>query len=160
MLAIAGAALVIQTVIAAEPGEADAAPPPVAAQGTLTHRLPLMGITKDGQNPASQSSFISSATAVVSGGRVTITARVRSVESAVAVFDVETIGPGGQRVDQQYRDNTTFTAGGEQEITFTWTPPPGSVRGAYAVRIGLFEPGKEWKTLYHWNDSAGRFDLP
>jgi hypothetical protein len=158
LLPLAGAAVLAQTVAAVA---ADSAQQPTVAAATadLIYRLPIVGIAKDGQNPATQTSFVTSATAARDGDEVDVTARVRSEVNITVVVDVEIYAPSGARVNQQYQDNTVFHAGEEQQFHFEWTPPAGAAKGTYTVVVGLFEPGREWQTLYHWNVNAGSFVL-
>ena len=154
-------ASVIAQMAATNADEAARRPPAMeSAQATMSHRLAVSNLAHDGQNPVSQGGFTSSATAQVANGVVTVTARVRALQGTIAVFDLEIYGPTGARVDQQYQDNTVFSAGQERLVTFRWAIAAGTKPGAYSITVGLFQPGKEWQALYHWNTSAGSFFLP
>ncbi len=117
-------------------------------------------VTKDGLNPANQDDFTTSTVASYVNGEIVVTARVRSSVSALTVVDLEIYQPNGARVDQQWFDNTTFAPGQERTFTIHWMPPPGAPRGTYLIKLGVFEPGREWAVLYHWKDAATTVLVP
>jgi hypothetical protein len=131
----------------------------VRAEPARTYVVSLQQLSRDGQNPASQSSFSTSAQVTRDGGAVKVTATVRATKASTAVVDVEIYGPNG-RVAQEWFDNSSLPANQSRSFTTTWQVPGNAVLGDYTVKIGLFEPGSQWQTLYHWNDSAATFSLP
>ena len=155
---LASAALLGQATFSGAAG----APEPAAdsrSQGMVIRgRLGLMA--KDGLNPANQDDFVTSTAAAFINGEIVVTARVRSSVSALTVVDIEIYQPNGARVNQQWFDHTPFAAGQEREFTIRWAPPPGAPRGTYLIKLGVFEPGREWFVLYHWKDAAATVILP
>ncbi len=79
------------------------------------------------------------------GKPVTITASIKNNGDAGAMLvDIE-VYKDGNKVSQQFFDNSNFAAGETKEFTHTWTP---GVAGNYTVSIGLFKPG--WASAYNW----------
>ncbi|MGE5597025.1 MAG: hypothetical protein ACM3S1_13455 [Hyphomicrobiales bacterium] len=123
-----------------------------------TRYVPLLA--RDGAMPVGQQEFATAATATVANGKVTVTASVRTALPGKYVVDFELYAANGVRVNQQWFDQEPFSANQQRSFTITWTPPAGTKPGTYIAKIGIFAPGPEWATLYHWNDSAATFTLP
>ncbi|MCC7366661.1 MAG: hypothetical protein IT303_20050 [Dehalococcoidia bacterium] len=121
-------------------------------------RLPQLA--RDGLSPVGQNQFATSATAVYSGGKANITARVTAEQTDLVVVDIEVYGPPGTRVNQQYFNGASLNAKEERAFNVTWTPPAGAAPGTYVVKVGIFATGPEWETLFHWNDNAATFVVP
>jgi hypothetical protein len=108
--------------------------------------------------PTRPPSFTTRASVSKSGHTFRVTGAINASASATILADLEIYGPSGQRVAQQFWDNQALTAGFSRSFTLNWTPPGGSARGTYTVKIGVFQPA--WGSLFTWNDRAATFQGP
>jgi hypothetical protein len=127
------------------------------AHETPRHRIVLGLVAHDGQNPANQEGFVTSASVVREGSIAHVSATVMSREDARVVIDIETYDRVGRRIDQQWDDDVVLVAG--KPIVMTVAVPLGKgERGPYVAKIGIFVPGAYWGALLHWNNSAVVFE--
>lgn len=140
-----------------------------AASGTFTVHVAVLSAT--GQTWYSNSSagsitvtssltFSSSATAtpstVAQGGSTSIHATVTDTGTATltdSIVEVQVFNSGGTAVSTNYASGQNFTAGQQQQYTYTWSVPASQATGAYTVTIGVFDAG--WDTNYYWNSNGG-----
>ncbi|MCC6382958.1 MAG: hypothetical protein IT304_10655 [Dehalococcoidia bacterium] len=164
-LATGGASLALLLLAGTAAGVAWATAPDSRTESISAARpytLTLAGLSKDGVSlvPVGQQGFTTSALVSASRDLTRISVAVVAAASGAFVVDVETYGPSGARVDQQWFDNEPFAAGQTRSFTVEWRPPAEVPAGSYTVKVGLFRPGPDWQVLYHWNDRAAVFALP
>src|SRR5205085_5102006 len=88
----------------------------------------------------------------------TLHTTVRNTDSAnnyTVLIDLEAINANGQKIGQQFFDNTTFQPG--QSQTFELTTPANLPPGTYHFSVGIFETS--WQSLIHWYDTIQTFTV-
>ncbi|MBI2767089.1 MAG: hypothetical protein HYX53_14420 [Chloroflexi bacterium] len=122
------------------------------------YRLTLGQMSRDGLSAMRQSEFATSASAAVAGGVASIEARITSERAGAVMVQIEVYDAANTRVYFATNDGLSFAAGQSRTVRVQWDTA-GARGGVYTVRIGVFQAGEGWGSLYHWNDDAARFTL-
>lgn len=93
---------------------------------------------------------------VARGKKITITTTVTAAGPATTLVAIQLYKPGARRetYQQPFRNQRLRTKVGRR-LRWTFTVPATARRGTWRVKVGVFDPN--WKTLYHWTESAASF---
>jgi hypothetical protein len=155
-VSIGAVAIAAMSIVWAWDGPGGASRQVANAQGPYRVTLPLIVNQGATSRPLYQDEFATSASVRVNGGTAEVRVSVTSFYSAFVVVDLETFR-GERRIDQQYRDAEAFSPGQTREYVFT---VPLGASGAHSVKVGIFQPGVDWRFLYHWNEAGATFLVP